>query len=78
MSELRPVCAQCIYWVTDHTSKTPTAGHCHRYPPGVFVNPNGTVVQKFPMTDRGAWCGEWNGDASHLEAAARQSLTRRP
>ena len=76
MSELRPVCTHCIYWMTDHTSTTPTAGHCHRYPPGVYISHNGTVVQKFPMTDRGQWCGEWSDDASGLEQAARRSLVR--
>ena len=48
MSETRPVCAHCIYWKTDQVATShPTSGHCHRYPPGVFVNPTtGTVVQK--------------------------------
>ena len=78
MSDLRPVCSQCIYWTTDHTSRTPTAGHCHRFPPGVYISPNGTVVQKFPMTDRGAWCGEWSDDDSRLMAAARRSVSRHP
>lgn len=76
MSGLRPVCAHCVYWMVEHTSTTPTAGHCHRFPPAVAFTPTGTVIQKFPMTDRAQWCGEWLDDASALEAAARRSVVR--
>jgi hypothetical protein len=73
MRQLRPTCTHCIHWVADNTADTPTAGHCHRYPPGIFVNPQtGTIVQKFPTTDRHCWCGEWNGDeARWIEALHR-------
>jgi len=58
----------------DHTVDPPTVGHCHRMPPGIYINPkSGTVVQKFPMTDRHQWCGEWKGDEAELVEAARQS-----
>ena len=62
--------------MTDQTSTTPTAGHCHRYPPGIYVSPSGTVVQKFPMTDRNAWCGEWSDDDSYLREAAHRAIAR--
>jgi hypothetical protein len=63
MRQLRPACWQCIFWVADHTTSSATTGHCHRFPPGVFANPaTGTVVQKFPTTERHGWCGEWNSD----------------
>ena len=74
MSERRPVCALCVYWKTDQVGSHPMAGHCHRYPPGVYINPtSGTIVQKFPMTERNQWCGEWSGDESALVDAARRS-----
>jgi hypothetical protein len=77
VSERRPICAHCVYWKAEHISNQPTAGHCHRYPPGVFVNPSsGTVVQKFPMTERGQWCGEWNGDETAIVEAARNSALK--
>ena len=77
MSETRPVCAHCIYWKADQVSNHPTSGHCHRYPPGIFVNPTtGTIIQKFPSTERLQWCGEWNGDDTALVEAARQSVLK--
>lgn len=73
MRHLRPLCSHCIYWVADHTANPATAGHCHRYPPGVYVNPqSGTIVQKFPTTDHHHWCGEWNGDESRLIDAVKK------
>lgn len=72
---LRPNCAHCIYWVADHTADPPTAGHCHRFPPGIYVNPQtGTVVQKFPSTDHHQWCGEWSDDDQHLLEATKRSV----
>ncbi len=76
MRQLRPVCSHCIYWVEDHTSNPPTAGHCHRFPPGIYINPDGVVVQKFPMVDHHQWCGEWSGDEAHFADAVRQSVTQ--
>lgn len=77
MRHLRPVCSKCIFWVEDHTSNPPTAGHCHRHPPGIYINPEtGVVVQKFPMVDHQQWCGEWNGDEAHFADAVRQSIAR--
>ncbi len=74
MHHLRPSCGRCVYWVEDHTAVPPTAGHCHRFPPAVFANPEtGVVVQKFPTTDRHQWCGEWNGDDTGLMRAAAES-----
>ena len=73
MRHLRPLCSHCIYWVADNTANPPTMGHCHRNPPGIYINPqSGTVVQKFPSTDHHQWCGEWNGDESQLLDAVRQ------
>ena len=58
-------------------SGTDTVGHCHRYPPGVYVNPQtGTVAQKFPTTDHRHWCGEWNGDDDVLSDMVRQSAAK--
>ena len=75
MHHLRPICARCVYWVEDHTAATNTVGHCHRYPPGIYVNQtNGIVIQKFPTTDRHHWCGEWSGDDARLKEAVRSSL----
>lgn len=76
MSEVRPACAHCVYWKAEHTSNTPTAGHCHRFPPGIHTAPSGTVIQKFPMTDRSQWCGEWSDDDSALVAGARRALVK--
>ena len=65
---LRPTCAQCVYWIADHTTGGGTTGHCHRYPPHVHVNPvSGAVVQKFPTTERHSWCGEWSDDAARWQ-----------
>jgi len=73
MQHLRPKCSHFIYWEVDGTANPPTAGHCHRYPPGVSINPKtGTVVQKFPTTDQHQWCGEWNGDETLFVEAIRQ------
>jgi hypothetical protein len=73
MHHLRPNCSHCIYWAVDNTANPPTAGHCHRYPPGVTINPKtGIVLQKFPTTDRHHWCGEWSGDDSRFVEALRQ------
>ena len=72
---LRPNCSHCVYWVSDHTGNPPTAGHCHRYPPGVYINPQtGTVVQKFPTTDHHHWCGEWSDDEQRLAEAAKRTI----
>ena len=74
MHHLRPMCARCAYWVEDNTAFPPTAGHCHRYPPGIFINPkDGVVAQKFPTTDRHHWCGEWCGNDSRLMEGVRES-----
>ncbi len=71
----KPQCSHCIYWVTDGTANPATAGHCHRFPPGIHVNPKtGIVVQKFPTTDHHHWCGEWNGDDTWLQEAVRTSI----
>lgn len=78
MSDTRPVCAHCIYWRPDHLSSQPTSGHCHRFPPAVYASPSGTVIQKFPLTDRGQWCGEWNDDDKPLVDAATRSAHRHP
>ena len=76
MHHARPVCARCSYWVEDHTATPATAGHCHRYPPAVYVNPQSkTISQKFPVTDRHHWCGEWCGDDSRLMEGIRQSIS---
>ena len=70
----RPTCGQCVYWVVERTADPPTAGHCHRYPPGIYVNAKtGTVVQKFPTTDRNQWCGEWSRDDTELVQVATES-----
>ena len=75
MNLIRPRCFRCVYWSVDTASGNATVGHCHRYPPGVYVNPqSGTVVQKFPTTERNHWCGEWNDDDSKLQYAARQTI----
>jgi hypothetical protein len=78
MHHLRPICARCAYWVEDHTASPGTAGHCHRFPPGIYINPeNGVVVQKFPTTDHLQWCGEWTGSDARLMAAMRAELAER-
>lgn len=78
MSDSRPNCGHCIYWKGEATSDRPLTGHCHRNPPGVFINPtSGTVVQKFPLTDRSQWCGEWSDDEAPLVEAAKRSLHKR-
>jgi hypothetical protein len=78
MSERRPVCAHCIYWRPDQLVGQPTAGHCHRNPPGICVNPNsGTVIQKFPMTERAQWCGEWCGDDTQLLETMHRAMLKR-
>ena len=75
MHHMRPICARCVYWVEDHTAVTNTIGHCHRYPPSLYVNQaNGVVIQKFPTTDRHHWCGEWSSDETKLKEAVRSSL----
>lgn len=75
MRHLRPSCSACIYWVVDKTATTPTSGHCHRYPPGIYINPqSGVIVQKFPTTDHHHWCGEWNDDDSRLSEGARKAI----
>jgi len=68
MSILRPQCSHCIYWVHGDQRDTGSSGHCHRYPPGIYVNPQtGTVIQKFPTTEHRHWCGEWNDDEKVLK-----------
>ena len=72
---VRPTCSHCVYWVSDHAANPPTVGHCHRYPPGVYINPQtGTIVQKFPSTDHHHWCGEWSDDDAGLVEAAKRSV----
>lgn len=78
MRHLRPHCSYCAYWLPDPTAKPASMGHCHRFPPGIYVNPStGTVVQKFPATDHHHWCGEWNGDDTRLVEAARSILAKK-
>ncbi len=78
MKHLRPLCSHCIFWAADYAANPPTMGHCHRYPPNVFVNPEtGTIVQKFPSTDQHHWCGEWNGDESRFTLAVRRSVVEK-
>lgn len=75
MRRLRPLCKTCVYWLPDGSAREPSAGHCHRFPPGVVVNPqSGVVVQKFPTTDHHHWCGEWSDDETRLLEAARRSV----
>jgi hypothetical protein len=77
MSERRAICAHCIYWAADHG--TGTVGHCHRFPPAVAVNAKtGTVVQKFPLTERGQWCGEWQVDEQQMVDGTRRTAPARP
>ncbi len=73
MKHLRPSCNHCVYWMVDLTVDRPTVGHCHRYPPGIYINPQtGTVVQKFPLTDHLHWCGEWSDDDAPFSEAAKR------
>lgn len=59
----------------ESTTNPPTAGHCHRFPPSVHINPtSGTIVQKFPTTDHRHWCGEWSDDDRKLVDAAHRSF----
>jgi hypothetical protein len=75
MHVLRPTCGKCAYWVEDHTAVPPTAGNCHRFPPGIYIKPDDcVVVQKFPTTDRHQWCGEWCGSDEKLMDAVRSSM----
>ena len=77
MHQMRPSCSACAYWVMDHTATPPTSGHCHRYPPGIYIDPRSSVVvQKFPTTDHHQWCGEWDGDQTRLAEAAKNSVLR--
>jgi len=79
MHHSRPICARCSYWVEDHTAIPATAGHCHRYPPTVYVNPQSKAIgHKFPLTDRHHWCGEWCGDDSRLMEGIRKSIAESP
>lgn len=75
-------CAHCIYWVADTTATPAPVGHCHRLPPGVaFNSKTATLVQRFPITGRNEWCGEWQGDDSQLRAAEHtvtRAIARRP
>jgi len=75
MRRLRPLCSHCVYWNPDTTASPPTVGHCHRNPPGLYINPQTNVlVQKFPATDHHQWCGEWSADDAHLVEAARRLI----
>jgi len=77
MRRLRPLCSHCVFWIADNTANPPTAGPCHGYPPGIYVNPQtGTVIQKFPTTDHHHWCGEWNGDETSLVDAAQKLVIK--
>src|SRR5665213_3098043 len=77
MRHLRPLCSDRIYWVAEHAARPPSIGHCHRYPPGIDVNPQtGTVVQKFPTTGHQQWCGEWDGDESRFVDAAKRAVEK--
>ena len=77
MLNMRPNCSQCVYWVTDRSPDAATTGHCHRYPPAVSINPqSGTAVQKFPLTDRQNWCGEWSGDVVEWVEAFKKVTAR--
>lgn len=75
ITAVHPTCSHCIFWATDHSTDSPTVGHCHRFPPGVSVHPEtGVVVQKFPTTERRQWCGEWSDNDEALAAAAKRSM----
>jgi hypothetical protein len=77
MSILRPICASCIYWMVETNVRQATSGHCHRFPPHVFANPEtATIVQKFPTTERTQWCGEWADDSDALVQKAHRSAVR--
>ncbi len=72
---IRPTCSHCMYWSHEGSKEVATVGHCHRYPPGIHVNPQtGTVIQKFPTTEKHHWCGEWSDDDQVLQDAARRSV----
>ena len=72
---LRPTCSHCVFWTPDLTADPATIGHCHRFPPAVYVNTQtSTVVQKFPHTERHHWCGEWTDDEGPLQEAAKRSV----
>lgn len=75
MRRLRPVCNQCAFWNAEPSGQV---GHCHRFPPTLYVNAeSSSVQQRFPVTDHHQWCGEWNGDDSKLVEAARRSVLKR-
>lgn len=79
MTQLRPTCKKCIYWVAETATQPTKVGHCHRYPPVVAIHPTaGTTIQKFPSTDQHHWCGEWDGDPDRFSGALRKLLERRP
>lgn len=70
----RPQCSQCIYWVAEDPV---TVGHCHRYPPQVYYNTNGSVAaQKSPLVDHHHWCGEWSDNDDLLKDVAARSFQR--
>lgn len=63
--------------MVDQTADPTTVGNCHRFPPSVAINPqSGTVVQKFPMTDRRHWCGEWTDDETQMIEAIKRITAR--
>ena len=52
----RNSCRTCRFW-----SPTPVVlfGECRRYAPGPIATNEG-IRAYFPLTARGAWCGEWS------------------
>ena len=77
MSILRPQCSHCIFWVSEDTGDVSKSGHCHRYPPSVYMNQqNGVVGQKFPTTEHRHWCGEWCDDHGRLKDMVARTTAR--
>jgi hypothetical protein len=59
--------------MVDQTAEPTTVGNCHRYPPSLAVNPQtGSAIQKFPLTDRRHWCGEFSDDETQMVEAIRR------
>ena len=73
MSLQRPTCLHCVFWDKDAANPLATIGRCRRRPPGIAYNSkSATMIQRFPITGRNDWCGEWCGDETRLDEAKHE------
>ena len=54
-------CRNCRFWEGKADATRNSYGDCRRYAPRAIVGTQGAAATKWPRTNPGDWCGEFEG-----------------